>query len=119
MGKDSVGVLLADVLHQKRVLALQPDVAGPLVQVHLVHLPLPVLHAAHVLVTAVAGGHLHIGQVQVVDHHVACAQLVALLGKNRNKGVPGDAGLHQHGLSLLDVEPHPGQGIGVLALHFL
>ena len=36
MGENGVGVLLADILHQRRVLALQPDIAGPLVQILLV-----------------------------------------------------------------------------------
>ena len=117
MGEYGVGVLLANVLHELGVHALQPHIAGPIVQIALVHGVLPVLHPAHVLVRAVPRRDLHVGQVQVVHYHVARAKLIALLGEYAGELPALHRRLYQNGLALLDVEPHPCQGIGVFSLH--
>ena len=119
MGEDGVGVLFAHVLHEPGVHPLQPHIAGSVVQVALVHGVLPVLYPAHVLISPVLGAHLHVGQVQVVYHYVPGPQLIALLGKDRGELPALHRGLYQYGLALLNIEPHPCQGIGVFALHLL
>ena len=118
VGKDGIGVFLADPLHQLWVDAFQADIAGSLVQVHLVLGLLPILHMTHIFVGTVLGSHLQVGQVQIVDHHVPGAQLIALLGKDAGKLPSLHGSLHQDGLALLHVQPYPSQGIGVFAFHF-